>query len=119
MESKPPDRLFAPFIPLLPSPPPRLLLPGSAESVRPARRWARAFVGLHAPDISGERTGDVELVVSELVTNAVRYGTEPGDSVLVVLGIDTDRLRVEVHDPCRKLPRSRPKSVDRQGGGGS
>jgi anti-sigma regulatory factor (Ser/Thr protein kinase) len=46
------------------------------------------------------RQSDVRLLVSELVTNAVRHGElAPGDVIRLVVDADADVLRVEVHDP--------------------
>ncbi|MQS34458.1 ATP-binding protein [Streptomyces katsurahamanus] len=95
-----------------------LTLESTPESVAAARAYARDMVAFLAPELSPERMSDVELVVSELVTNAVRYGTEPGDSLLVVVEAGVDRLRIEVHDPVRRTPRPRPESARRERGRG-
>lgn len=68
------------------------------------------FVPYHVPGVSEDYVETVALVVCELVTNAIRYGTEPGDSVRVVLDADDNRTRVGVHDPVRRRPRPRPRS---------
>ncbi|MEV0279930.1 ATP-binding protein [Streptomyces sp. NPDC050610] len=94
------------------------MLAGTPESVHAARAYAREFVGFHVPEVERDRLDDVLLVVSELVTNAVRYGTEPGDSLLVVLDAEPGRVRIEVHDTRRRPPRRRPESVERQRGHG-
>jgi anti-sigma regulatory factor (Ser/Thr protein kinase) len=60
----------------------------------------------------------VVLATSELVTNAVRYGTEPGDSFRVMLDADGTRTRVEVHDPVRRHPHRRAESTERTRGRG-
>ncbi|MEU7045416.1 ATP-binding protein [Streptomyces varsoviensis] len=99
-------------------PPPQLVLAGTPESVPAARAHAREFVGFHVPEAGREHLDDVLLVVSELVTNAVRYGTEPGDSLLVVLDAGPGRVRIEVHDTRRRKPRRRPESAARQRGHG-
>jgi anti-sigma regulatory factor (Ser/Thr protein kinase) len=70
------------------------------------------------PDAPIERVSEVQLIVSELVTNACRYGTEPGDSVLVVFDAEPGRVCVEVHDTSRRLPRFKPESSERQCGRG-
>jgi two-component sensor histidine kinase len=59
----------------------------------------------------------VVLVVSELVTNPYRYGTEPGDSLRLVLAVEADRTVIECHDPVRR-PRPRPDSPHRSRGRG-
>ncbi|MEW1721881.1 ATP-binding protein [Streptomyces sp. NPDC093109] len=99
-------------------PPPQLVLVSEPQSVGAARGWVREFVGSRLPAASGERAGDIELVVSELVTNAIRYGSEPGDSVLVVLAVLPAFVRVEVHDPVRRRPRVRAVSRQRARGRG-
>ncbi|MFE6666671.1 ATP-binding protein [Streptomyces sp. NPDC057697] len=100
------------------APPPRLMLEGVDESVKAARDHAREFVRYHLPDIGPCHTDDVVLVVSELVTNGIRYGTEPGDFVLLALDADERRTRVEVHDAARRRPRRRPESAERERGRG-
>jgi anti-sigma regulatory factor (Ser/Thr protein kinase) len=97
---------------------PQLVLEGVSESVQAAREYARRFVGYHRPDAGPAHVDDVLLVISELVTNAVRYGVEPGDSVLVTLDTDDERTRVEVHDTARRHPRQRPESASRERGRG-
>lgn len=77
------------------------------ETPRQARAFVRELLGEADPPLDDDRADDVDLVVSELVTNAVRYGTEPGDSLLVVVLLDLAHVRVEVHDPVRRRPRRR------------
>ena len=70
---------------------------GDPESARRARRYvARALS--HAPD---ELRADAELVVSELVTNAVLHGEPP---ITVRVRRTGDRVRLEVEDAGRNLP---------------
>lgn len=97
---------------------PTLLLAGEPESARAARKFVREFIAYHFPGASEDHVETVLLVASELVTNAIRYGTEPGDSVRVVLDADDLRTRVEVHDPVRRRPRRRAKSLDCERGRG-
>ncbi len=47
--------------------------------------------------ISADRMRDVRLLVSELVTNAVRHAG--GDAVRLVVSLRGELLRIEVHDP--------------------
>ncbi|WP_411129846.1 ATP-binding protein [Streptomyces sp. x-19] len=100
------------------APPPRLVLDAVETSAKLARDFTREYVTFHASDIGGELLDDVTLVVSEIVTNAIRYGTEPGDSLLVALAHGPDRVSVEVHDTRRASPRFKPESVERQRGRG-
>ncbi|TLQ38856.1 ATP-binding protein [Streptomyces marianii] len=97
-------------------PPPRMVLDAVEQSVKEARDFAKEYIEFH--QIRSDLCDDVLLVVSEVVTNAIRYGTEPGDSVLVELGHGPDNVSIEVHDTRRAEPRFRPESVERQRGRG-
>jgi serine/threonine-protein kinase RsbW len=68
--------------------------PGRPESAHAARMW----VVSHMP--CAPVADDVALMVSELVTNALRYSRSglPGGSLTVRLAIRTGRLRVDVID---------------------
>jgi anti-sigma regulatory factor (Ser/Thr protein kinase) len=62
-----------------------------------AARHALDDVGDAVPD---EKLRDVRLLVSELVTNAVRHANlEAGDIILLVFEVADTAFRVEVHDP--------------------
>ncbi len=76
---------------------PELVLGREADAVPRARAFARQV----AADCSDDLAGDVELVVSELVTNATLHGAPP---VLLRLWASRDRVRVEVHDAGRNAP---------------
>ena len=75
-----------------------LELPGRTEAPAAARQALPALNGnLHL--VSEQRLGDVQLVVSELVTNAYRHGGGRAASIqLSVLATD-EVLRVEISDP--------------------
>ncbi|WP_158581493.1 ATP-binding protein [Actinomadura spongiicola] len=82
-----------------------MTLPAELESVPRARRFSRSVtVG---SDI-GHVGDDTEILVSELVTNAVRHVTIPGSVLLLRLLRAGTRLRVEVHDQSAAVPRARP-----------
>ena len=83
-----------------------------------APREARERVREHAASLGMQRTEDTELLVSELVTNAVKYGPEEGEIRLIV-DIEDSRMRVTVHDTgAGPLPLMRPvKRPAHQGGG--
>jgi anti-sigma regulatory factor (Ser/Thr protein kinase) len=69
-----------------------------AVSPEAASEARHALDGLN-DDLSG-RMRDVRLLVSELVTNAVRHANlADGDVIVLVLDLADDALRVEVHDP--------------------
>ncbi|GCD36960.1 anti-sigma regulatory factor [Streptomyces chrestomyceticus JCM 4735] len=95
-----------------------LTLAGDCQSARLARQFVREYIACHVPGASTDHVDRVTLVVSELVTNSIRYGTEPGDSLRLVLDADGGRTRVEVHDPVRRRPRTRPESGVRTRGRG-
>ncbi|SNT60596.1 Histidine kinase-like ATPase domain-containing protein [Streptosporangium subroseum] len=71
--------------------------PGRPEQVALARSWALSCLPANCP-----RTGDVSLVVSELVTNALlhtRSGSAPDGEFVVRLEVcDPRRVRLEVTD---------------------
>ncbi|MFJ2176701.1 ATP-binding protein [Streptomyces sp. NPDC087851] len=94
------------------------MFPSAPEVVSAARDFVRDVLAQEAPGLSDGQVDDVRLIVSELVTNAVRYGTEPGDSVLVVLAVTDACVRVEVRDPVRRRPRFRVASQERDRGRG-
>ncbi|MFI5993177.1 ATP-binding protein [Streptomyces sp. NPDC051362] len=83
-----------------------------------ARRYVREVLRHEDEPLAPQRVDDVLLVVSELVTNAYRYGTEPGDSLLVKVLTTHERVRVEVHDTRRKRPSLRNESGERARGRG-
>ncbi|MFC8069028.1 ATP-binding protein [Streptomyces sp. NPDC057293] len=92
------------------------LLP-TAESVPRARRWFRRFIAPYEPRCSID---DCVLMLSELVTNAILYGsTEFAWLVRVEWFRDGTSLRVEVHNPG--LPANvrlrRPDAGDAHGRG--
>ncbi|WP_242608695.1 ATP-binding protein [Actinomadura formosensis] len=73
------------------------LFAGRPESIRDARAFGRAFVGGRVPD---EVAGLVELVVSELCTNAVEHTAsgEDGGSFVLELDVENGHVRVAVVD---------------------
>jgi anti-sigma regulatory factor (Ser/Thr protein kinase) len=73
-----------------------LELEGTADAAAAARRALDGFAD-HVPE---PRMRDVRLLVSELVTNAVRHaGLAPGDRIRLIVAVVAGSLRVEVHDP--------------------
>lgn len=64
----------------------------------PAR--ARDALDRLAAGLAPGRLGDARLLVSELVTNAVRHaGLRAGQRVRLVAALEGRALRIEVHDP--------------------
>ncbi|TBO59209.1 hypothetical protein EYS09_13255 [Streptomyces kasugaensis] len=99
-------------------PPAQAVFPTGPEVAHQARAYVRALMAYDAPEIAEDRLDDVLLVVSELVTNAYLYGTDPGNSVLVTVVTTTERVRVEVDDSCRRRPHLRRTSGERVRGRG-
>jgi anti-sigma regulatory factor (Ser/Thr protein kinase) len=62
---------------------------------------ARAWVSARTPELPRDAAEDALLIVSELVTNAVRHGRPDVVLHLQVLG---DRVRIEVRDGSERLP---------------
>ncbi len=83
-----------------------------------APRDARARIRELEPRLGPDRTEDAVLLVSELVTNAVKYGPEHGEIRLIVAESDS-ALRVTVHDTgAGPLPEMRPLDrLPHEGGG--
>jgi anti-sigma regulatory factor (Ser/Thr protein kinase) len=67
------------------------------ESVPRARRWFRKFIAPYDPACSID---DCTLMISELVTNAIRYGESDDPWLVRVEWFREDTsLRIEVHNP--------------------
>ncbi len=80
-------------------------------SVSSAREWLGQFLAAH--HVTSVVSADASLVLSELVTNALRHGL--GD--IIALGsVDDDELRVSVIDAGDELPDLLPVAPDRIGG---
>ncbi|MFA1545266.1 ATP-binding protein [Actinomadura chokoriensis] len=96
-------------LPTIHEPPPMLLdelmLPAERESVPRARRFSRSVT---AKSGIAHLRDDAEVLISELVTNAVRHAT--GSALRVRLLRAGTRLRIEVHDQGTGVPR--PRQVD-------
>lgn len=92
-------------------------LPGRAESVGEARRvTTEVLKSGGAPD---ERREDVELVVSELVTNAVVHGAKGRDPhVLLVLMRFGATLLAKVYDPGTQIGPHAQHGSDSESGRG-
>jgi signal transduction histidine kinase len=73
---------------------PRRRLPSGPDSVPQARRVAATALD-SAPPVNRAVRGDVLLVVSELVSNAARHGSEPID---LAVDVTPSCVRIEVTD---------------------
>ena len=89
-----------------------LLLPSTSTTALAARSWLQ-LVGCAAH--SAALLDDATLLVSELVTNAVRHGGPP-----IVLAVECDGigLHVLVRDGSPVLPRVRGAGPEAEGGRG-
>jgi anti-sigma regulatory factor (Ser/Thr protein kinase) len=86
-------------------------LPRSSNAPRQARHLMRDLM-------TPERADDATLLVSELVTNAVKYGPE-NESIRLIVAQDSDRTRVTVHDlGLGPLPAMRSEDDPAPGGHG-
>jgi signal transduction histidine kinase len=75
-------------------------LPGVRASVPTARR--------HVRKVLGDGAGDAELVVSELVTNAMAHSDSgKGGTIILKLAVGAERVRVEVTDAGSATSRPR------------
>jgi anti-sigma regulatory factor (Ser/Thr protein kinase) len=85
-----------------------------AGSVADARAWLSDF--LQQNDVPEALHGDAVLVISELVTNALRHGL--GDIVARTSFTDGGVLHLSVTDSARELPDLQPVDPSRVGGVG-
>lgn len=86
---------------------------GGEDAPREARHEIRRCLDSELDELTAY---DVQVVVSELVANAVRHGgaTGPGQ-VTVLLRITSDRVRIEVGDPgpgFERPPVPEPREAD-------
>ncbi|MFD9545156.1 ATP-binding protein [Streptomyces sp. NPDC060022] len=87
----------------------------SAASIAGARDSARTFLErLARPTIAAEAADTVVLVVSELVTNALRHG---GGTCTLNLTAHPDSIEVSVHDRSPQTPRMRTPDLNGGTGG--
>ncbi|MEU3961154.1 ATP-binding protein [Streptomyces buecherae] len=86
----------------------------SATSIAGARESARAFLEGLAIPVEAEAADTVVLVVSELVTNALRHG---GGTCTLELTARPDSIKVAVRDPSPRAPRIRTPDLNGGTGG--
>jgi serine/threonine-protein kinase RsbW len=82
----------------------RWTFPAGPASVRTARRRVLAQVLIWSAALEGAACDNLQVVVSELVTNTVRHAG--GLLVSVVADLNEERLRVEVRDGSTAVPQS-------------
>ncbi|MEU6995543.1 ATP-binding protein [Streptomyces sp. NPDC046465] len=93
-------------------------LPPEPASAGRARRLASTFLAgsrRRKTEVAAERVDEATLVVSELVSNAVRYADGGCRLRVEVTG---NRVTVEVTDASPERPRLKKPSIDREGGRG-
>ncbi|MFD3902957.1 ATP-binding protein [Streptomyces sp. CB04723] len=92
--------------------PPQLVCAAEPESVRAARRFVREAAAYQRPETPEDALGTLELLASELATNAIVHGRPSADaSIRVVVDARPGRTRIEVHDSCTRAPYVRPVST--------
>ncbi|MFF1416244.1 ATP-binding protein [Streptomyces sp. NPDC058280] len=69
-------------------------------------------------DLPGDSGATAALLLSELVTNALRHGSPPGREIAVSLHRADGLLRLEVEDAGDYLPRPRTPGLDEECGRG-
>lgn len=100
-----------------PAPVLELELPSGLEAPGAARKALGSLNGaLHL--VSAERLQDVQLLVTELVANAVRHGSEAQDVVGVAVRANEEVLRVEVTDAGAGFDPARTPGPSEDPGGG-
>ncbi|MFE8977299.1 MULTISPECIES: ATP-binding protein [Streptomyces] len=93
---------------------PTMVRGNSAADIRQARRAARVFADRLAPRLCPDVADTLVLVVSELVTNALRHG----DGTFVLrLNAHLDAIEVAVDDTSPRWPRVRTPDVTGSDGG--
>jgi anti-sigma regulatory factor (Ser/Thr protein kinase) len=91
-------------------------LRGGPDAPSQAREAIR---GELAPHLTDEERFELELLVTELVTNAVRHGgMRGGRTVGLLLRVHEDLVRVEVRDEGPGFTPGRPAPRDLEHGGG-
>ncbi|MFG2084731.1 MULTISPECIES: ATP-binding protein [unclassified Spirillospora] len=74
---------------------------GGGLDVREVRAWVRrTLAGALAGGVDGVDLDDVDLMVCEIATNAIRHSASgrPGGGVWVTVLVSRERLRVEIQD---------------------
>ncbi|GAA2129618.1 hypothetical protein GCM10009760_01050 [Kitasatospora kazusensis] len=80
----------------------RFVAPANPSIVAPARHRVLATLCAWGIRLDEETTGDVALVVSELLTNSVLHAG--GDLVTIAVYASRDRLLIEVYDASPQAP---------------
>ncbi|MFB7502047.1 ATP-binding protein [Streptomyces broussonetiae] len=97
------------------SAPRRLVLRNRSDAAAKARQVTRRFVRRLAPPVDDRAAHDVDLVVTELVTNAVRHAR--GTTCVLSLDARPDAVEVTVLDSDPEPPRPRTPDFSGRSGG--
>ncbi|MEU0599955.1 ATP-binding protein [Streptomyces sp. NPDC006393] len=97
------------------SAPRRWVLRNRSDAAAKARQVTRRFVGRLAPPFDDRAAQDVDLVVTELVTNVVRHAR--GTTCVLSLDARPDAVEVTVLDSDPEPPRPRPPDFSGRLGG--
>ncbi|MCO5971807.1 ATP-binding protein [Actinoallomurus soli] len=92
----------------------RLRIEGRPEMVRHARAFARA--SLRRLGCSPNAVDDGELIVSELVTNAIKAA--PDREIRISVFPKREYVTIQVYDPVDDLPRQRQPGLHAESGRG-
>ncbi|MCX5212581.1 ATP-binding protein [Kitasatospora sp. NBC_00240] len=95
----------------------RFRLPASESSVAVARRLAVAQLGTWVGELDPDDRAVIELLVSELVTNAVRYGKTQTTTVELI-GTEDGTVVLTVEDANPTEPQQQEPEADDEGGRG-
>jgi anti-sigma regulatory factor (Ser/Thr protein kinase) len=99
----------------IPIPPPAVVVQGdSPDAIHRTRDAVRAFTDSLTPAPDPTTADTLVLVVSELVTNALRHG---GGRYTLVLSAGPDTVTVSVSDPNPAPPRERTPDLNDDSGG--
>ncbi|WP_229818439.1 ATP-binding protein [Streptomyces chromofuscus] len=89
----------------------------SGTPIADARHAVRTLLARAGHHPHHRTSQDAQLVVSELVTNAVRHAPGPG-TLLLELTPEAGHLRIVVRDSSPRLPEPQPHDARRVGGHG-
>ncbi|MGK5557520.1 ATP-binding protein [Actinomadura kijaniata] len=96
--------------------PSTLLLTSTPQAIKAARDFARGW--LEAKGVQRAAVEVALLVVTELVTNAYKHGSAPGEVISVRLYLSEGGPVAEVRDGSDAEPRALPLTLDRFSGRG-
>ena len=91
----------------------QIIRPMPDGGYRAIRLWARSWLQTHP--VHGVDVDDVQLVLTELVSNAIRHGSGPVDVELVA---EAGTLRLNVSDSSTVMPHQPPAAGNGSGGRG-